>query len=146
MNNYGPKPNSELILGYGFSLEGNPDDTIVLTVGRGPTSDVQIFEDKERWEVGRDASGVEGVWDRVLKIVSSIPSPEEIQEPEVTKFENQYDAAETLSEMCQAYLSRLPKIIPAPNLSPPEPRQEVLTMFTHYIQGLDVYISSRCFG
>src|SRR5258705_1097697 len=45
-NNYGPKPNAELILGYGFSLAHNPDDTIILKLGG--------FECK-RWEIGRDA-------------------------------------------------------------------------------------------
>ncbi|KAG8955377.1 hypothetical protein FRC04_008728 [Tulasnella sp. 424] len=43
LNNYGPKPNSELILGYGFSLPNNPDDTIVLQLGGSPT----------KWEIGR---------------------------------------------------------------------------------------------
>ncbi|KDQ54521.1 hypothetical protein JAAARDRAFT_38195 [Jaapia argillacea MUCL 33604] len=42
-NNYGPKPNAELILGYGFSVEGNADDTIVLRIGGS----------EKRWEVGR---------------------------------------------------------------------------------------------
>ena len=32
-NNYGPKPNSSLILGYGFALPDNPDDTILLKIG-----------------------------------------------------------------------------------------------------------------
>ncbi|KAG8897407.1 hypothetical protein FRB99_008167 [Tulasnella sp. 403] len=42
-NNYGAKPNSELILGYGFALENNPDDTIVLQLSGSP----------KKWEVGR---------------------------------------------------------------------------------------------
>ena len=30
-NNYGPKDNGELLIGYGFCLEGNPYDTVALT-------------------------------------------------------------------------------------------------------------------
>ena len=37
LNNYGPKPNAELILGYGFALPHNPDDTIVLRLGGAGT-------------------------------------------------------------------------------------------------------------
>ncbi|KAF9652445.1 SET domain-containing protein, partial [Thelephora ganbajun] len=62
LNNYGAKPNSELILGYGFSLKGNPDDTIVLSIGGGPVTSASNQEEKKRWEVGRSARGVEGVW------------------------------------------------------------------------------------
>lgn len=32
-NNYGPKPNEELLLGYGFVIDDNPDDVVVLKVG-----------------------------------------------------------------------------------------------------------------
>lgn len=44
-NNYGPKPNSELLLGYGFVLPNNPEDTIVLKLGGS----------EKRHEIGRDA-------------------------------------------------------------------------------------------
>jgi hypothetical protein len=53
LNNYGPKPNAELVLGYGFSLPHNPDDTIVLKLGG--------FEG-QRWEIGREARNAEGLW------------------------------------------------------------------------------------
>ena len=32
-NNYGPKPNEELLLGYGFVLSPNPDDVLPLRLG-----------------------------------------------------------------------------------------------------------------
>jgi hypothetical protein len=32
-NNYGPKPNEELLLGYGFVLDPNPDDVVPLRLG-----------------------------------------------------------------------------------------------------------------
>ncbi|KAL7424282.1 hypothetical protein Q5752_001872 [Cryptotrichosporon argae] len=34
-NNYGPKANDELVLGYGFALRDNPDDTVALRLGVG---------------------------------------------------------------------------------------------------------------
>lgn len=139
LNNYGAKPNSELILGYGFSLEGNPDDTIVLSIsGGGPAAATSRSspEEKERWEVGRNARGVQGVWDFVLSAISSTSRPEEAAEPEAARLENQLDAANMLSEMCRSYLDRLPKIPAVLNQSPQELRSEVLTMLTHYIEGM----------
>ena len=32
-NNYGPKSNEELLLSYGFVLDSNPDDTVILKLG-----------------------------------------------------------------------------------------------------------------
>lgn len=130
LNNYGAKPNSELILGYGFSLEGNSNDTIVLSIGGGPAAPDPSSEGKERWEVGRKARGVEGVWKHVLGLISSGS-----EESETARVEDQLDAAGTLSEMCQSYLDGLPKIPAASNASDPEPRPEVLKMLTHYIEG-----------
>jgi hypothetical protein len=132
-NNYGAKPNSELILGYGFSLEGNPDDTIVLSINGGPAASDLSPEDKERWEVGRNARGVEGVWNYVLDAISSAPRPEDAEESWNTGLENQLDAANMLSEMCKSYLDRLPTV---PAVLTPELRPEVLTMFTHYLEGV----------
>ena len=132
LNNYGAKPNSELILGYGFSLEGNPDDTIVLSISGGHAASDSSPEEKERWEVGRNARGVQGVWNYVLATISSTSCLEEAEEPEVTRLENQLDAANMLSEMCRSYLDRLPKTL---NQSPQECRTEVLTMLAHYIEG-----------
>lgn len=122
-------------MGYGFSLEANPDDTIVLSIGGGPAASDSSPEEKETWEVGRKARGVEGVWNYVLNAISSASYPEEAEESEATRFEDQLDAANTLSGMCQSYLDRLPKIPAALSESPPELRTEVLTMFAHYIEG-----------
>ena len=140
LNNYGAKPNSELILGYGFSLERNPDDTIVLSIGGGPATSASNTGEKQTWEIGRSGRGVEGVWDHVLNVVSSASQPEGAEESEATRFENQLDAAGMLSEMCQSYLGRLPQIPPALNPSSPELRPEVLKMFTHYIEGVGFFI------
>jgi len=139
LNNYGAKPNSELILGYGFSLERNPDDTIVLSIGGGPPTSASDSEEK-RWEVGRNARGVEGVWQHVFGVVSSASQPEEAEESAATRLENQLDAASMLSEMCRSYLERLP-VIPdgLSDASTPAIRPEVSTMFAHYIEGAQVF-------
>lgn len=139
MNNYGAKPNAELILGYGFSLEGNPDDTIVLSIGGGPATPVLDTGEKKRWEVGRNARGIEGVWCHVLDVISSASRPEEAEESTAAKFEDQLDAASMLSEMCQSYLGRLPQIPDLSDAPTPGLRPEVLTMFTHYIEGAKAF-------
>lgn len=136
-NNYGPKPNAELILGYGFSLEENPDDTIVLSIGGGPASSTSNPGEKRKWEVGRDARGVEGVWHHVFGVISSASQPGEAEELAAARFENQLDAASMLSEMCRSYLRRLPQIPNVSDASAPEP--EVLTMLVHYIEGADAF-------
>jgi len=135
LNSYGAKPNSELILGYGFSLEGNPDDTIVLGIGGGPATSASNSGEKRRWEVGRSARGVEGVWHHVLDVISSASRSEDAEESATARFENQLDAASMLSEMCQSYLGRLPQIPNVSDAPTPETRPEVFTMFTHYIEG-----------
>jgi hypothetical protein len=136
LNNYGAKPNSELILGYGFSLENNPDDTIVLSIGGGPETSASNSAEKQRWEVGRDARGVGGVWDHVLGVISSALQPGDTEESEATRFENQLDAASMLSDMCRSYLGRLLPTAVVSNASSLESRPEVLTMFTHYVEGV----------
>jgi hypothetical protein len=71
-NNYGAKPNSELLLGYGFTLRANPDDTIVLKVGgRGAGASVSGAAGQQQHEVGRGARGAESVWGTVLDAVKT---------------------------------------------------------------------------
>jgi len=115
-NNYGPKPNSELILGYGFSIAHNPDDTIVLKIGG-------IGGDK--WEIGRNARGVDGLWQEILSNFCS-------SAPEAPTFEDVLDASDMLQEMVQTFIERLP------NDGPFEAhgiRPDVATMFSHYLEG-----------
>jgi len=139
LNNYGAKPNAELILGYGFSLENNPDDTIVLSIGGGPAASASNPGEKQSWEVGRDARGVEGVWHHVLDAISSVLQPEEAGESATARLESQLDAASMLSEMCRSYLQRLPQIPIVSDAPTPELRPEVLTMFVHYIEGAEAF-------
>lgn len=116
LNNYGPKPNAELILGYGFSLPNNPDDTILLKIGGL----------ENRWEIGRSAQGAEALWDEVLQFMTS--SDEEEREA----YEAQLDAADMLPDMVQTLLRKLP------SETGPEDgslRPEVASMLRDYIQG-----------
>ena len=142
LNNYGAKPNAELILGYGFSLENNPDDTIVLSIGGGPAASAPNPEEKQTWEVGRGARGVGGVWHHVLGVVSSVSQAGEAGESATSRLESQLDAASMLSEMCRSYLRRLPKIPIVSGVPTPELRPEVSTMFIHYIEGTEAFRTS----
>jgi hypothetical protein len=114
-NNYGPKPNSELILGYGFSIAHNPDDTIVLKIGG-------IGGNK--WEIGRNAQGVDGLWEEILSNFCSLAS-------EGPTYEDVLDASDMLQEMVQAFIERLPKDGPLDASI----RPDVTIMFSHYLEG-----------
>lgn len=115
-NNYGAKPNSELILGYGFSLSENPEDTIVLQLGGS----------SNKWEVGRSARGADSLWQEVLSLVK------EDSQAEIT-YEDELDASSMLGEMFRAQMDRLPK--PGRSLDPGQIRPEVVKMFRDYIEG-----------
>ncbi|KAM6496094.1 SET domain protein [Amanita muscaria] len=113
-NNYGPKPNSELILGYGFSLPNNPEDTILLKVAG---------LNGQRWSVGREAQGVEGLWDELLQSFA----PESETTP---GYGAQLDAAGALADMSSALLDRLPKTNEQDDMRP-----EVAAMLSDYVEG-----------
>ncbi|KAF8204763.1 SET domain protein [Pholiota molesta] len=122
-NNYGPKPNSELILGYGFSIPRNPDDTIVLKIGG-------IGGNK--WEIGREARGTEGLWEEVLQTFVG-------SEEHYATYEDILDASGMLEEMVQTLIQRLPN---GQLSNAQELRPEVVTMFNHYLEGQRDILSS----
>lgn len=121
-NNYGPKPNAELILGYGFSLPNNPDDTIVLKIGGGDSAGGPVAP-RPKFEVGRNASGAELVWNAVLAAICG--------DPEEKTVEDELDAAEMLVEMAESLLKRIPQ----PKEAGYDIRPEVATMLEHYLEG-----------
>lgn len=118
-NNYGPKPNSELILGYGFSISSNPDDTIVLKIAGS-------FEDGKKWEIGREARGVENMWTDLMKAFIQDSS----QDP---TYEDMLDASNALQEMVQNLIDRLPAEMTAEMTNI---RVEVTAMFQDYLEGI----------
>ena len=118
-NNYGAKPNAELILGYGFTLEDNPDDTIVLKLGGGGDS----------WEIGqRWNEEYERLWRRILTSVAAGDGSAK-GEGEAT-FEDRLEAAEMLMNMVEQKLQALPDATAARALRP-----EVAVMLKHYVDG-----------
>ncbi|TFY63912.1 hypothetical protein EVJ58_g2957 [Rhodofomes roseus] len=139
-NNYGPKPNAELILGYGFSLPHNPDDTIVLKIGGNPTTSpttpitpttpATAQPPGGKFEVGRDARGADPVWAAVLAVLC--------EDPEETTVEDELDAAEMLAEMAENLRNRLPQ----PRVAGQDFRPEVATMLEHYLEGQRDILSS----
>lgn len=131
-NNYGPKGNPELILGYGFVIHDNPDDTIVLRVGGGPGGTAG-----KRWEIGREAKGIEGLWQEILRIVSP-PSPneddvnsDEDEEMHPPQWSLDLDAAAALQSMVESSLGRLPSTFPEGAALRPEVRE----MIQVYVKG-----------
>ncbi|KAL0951555.1 hypothetical protein HGRIS_008237 [Hohenbuehelia grisea] len=116
LNNYGAKPNAELILGYGFSIPQNPDDTILLKIGGG---------EGKRWEVGRQAQGIDGVWEEVQRLLGAATDASE------RLYEDDLEAAEVLSDMIQSLLDRLPDL----HKLQATIRSEVMTMLRDYVEG-----------
>ena len=138
-NNYGPKPNAELILGYGFSLPHNPDDTIVLKLGGGPpstSSSTSTAGSSGKWEVGRAARGAEPVWTTVLAAFAAQndDATDEGPEDEGAAIEDELCAADTLAQMAQSLHDRLPPFPPVQEHMT-EMRADVLLMLEHYLEG-----------
>lgn len=121
-NNYGLKPNSELILGYGFSIPHNPDDTIVLKIAGS-------IEDGKTWEIGREAKGAEDMWTDLMKAFIQDSS----QNP---TFEDILDASSALQEMVQSLMDRLPA---EETTKMTKIRPEVITMFQDYLEGIYIF-------
>jgi hypothetical protein len=135
-NNYGPKPNSELILGYGFSIPWNPDDTIVLQLGGAGN-------ESAKWEIGRGAHGVEELWLVVLKFVRETQTEQEEREYE---YELHLDAAYMLSEMTLKLMNRLPEG-KAVQSREGGIRAEVYNMLDDYVEGKYIrYHFHACFS
>ncbi|KAF9238366.1 hypothetical protein BU15DRAFT_47737 [Melanogaster broomeanus] len=116
-NNYGPKANDELILGYGFSLPRNPDDKMALQIGGTQKS--------QKWEIGRNARNIEGLWSEVRSMVASEESEYE--------YEDDLEAASLLSEMVQSKLDGMKTISDVRSNN--DIRSEVKIMLEHYIEG-----------
>jgi len=139
-NNYGVKPNSELLLGYGFTLPANPDDTIVLKIGGtrdtpSTSTDAPAAAAHAGYEVGREARGATAVWDAIVDAVNAAEGSEEEEAPE---WQTILDSADMLRSMTESLLGRLPSPVP-PEVSGPEAvgslRGDVVEMIRHYVSG-----------
>ena len=119
-NNYGPKPNAELVLGYGFSIENNPDDTIRLKIsGFDYTS-----------ELGLDDDSRHAFWD--LFTTDLLDDDEDVTLQE--RLEQELECVERLSEMVQDLIQRLPQE------ANEAMRPEVATMWTDYVGGSSLLV------
>lgn len=128
-NNYGAKPNSELLLGYGFTLLDNPDDTIVLKIGgTGTGTGRDTTAPQQQHEVGRGARGATSVWGA---IVNAMISKEQEGEEEVPVWRVILDSADMLRSMTKSLLSRLPSAVPEHGTL----REDVMDMIGHYVSG-----------
>lgn len=149
LNNYGPKPNAELILGYGFTLENNPDDTIVLKLG-GTTTVGASADEKRQWEVGRGAKGFEPLWEFVLGDMRRRRKEEEEEEgmdvdegegedeevAAVAEVQDVLQAAMQLDGMVELLMDKLPSTSTAEQSAESGIiRSEVARMLVHYVDG-----------
>ena len=133
-NNYGPKPNSELILGYGFAIEDNPSDTIVLQIGVGGLAEKSTAPPIEgkKLEVGREGAGAEAVWNEIMLLVDFYASGKsEGGSEETSGYEDQLEGAGMLGDMVIALLDRLPRQRIVPN----DMRSNVRQMLEWYLEG-----------
>jgi len=132
-NNYGPKPNSSLILGYGFSLENNPDDTIILKIGGQATQHAQELSH----EIGRNAANVGALWSNVRALMVENMGHQDGGEEDEAGFaqgiETDLQTCEVLEDMVSDLINRLPPLEAV--RENPKVRQEVLIMWKHYVQG-----------
>ncbi|EUC67063.1 SET domain protein [Rhizoctonia solani AG-3 Rhs1AP] len=127
-NNYGPKPNSELILGYGFALPSNPDDTILLSLATSNAARGSMVE------IGRDAKNAERLWELVVAKISELGSDEPI-----SVWEIELEAAETIISLTEQRLARLPDVSQADGANA---RKIVLEMIGYYLEGQRTILTS----
>lgn len=131
-NNYGPKPNSELILGYGFALPSNPDDTILLSLAASNSAQASMVE------IGRGAQNAAQLWDLVTSKLSQLYGPEEGDGGQSSSgealgtWELELEAAETIIDLTENKIARLPDLANIPTGA----RQQVVDMVEYYLEGM----------
>ena len=129
-NNYGAKPNSEFLLGYGFTLPSNPDDTMAFKLpGEG-----------RRWEIGRKATGdVQGLFKAVeekMKSQLGISADDLEAMDEVEKIDFSLEAIDLFQEMLQGLMTKLPTWVHEDSFQPVAGiRPEILEIVRPYIEG-----------
>ena len=139
-NNYGAKPNSELLLGYGFTLPANPEDTIILKIGgtRDTNAAPAAVAAHARFEVGREAHGATAVWDAIMDAVKAEEDHEEGSE--APEWQTILDSADMLRSMTESLLGRLPsppqaRTVPECEAGNIKLRGDVVEMIGHYVSG-----------
>jgi hypothetical protein len=150
-NNFGAKPNSELLLGYGFTLPANPEDTILLKIGgtRDTTATAvaaaaaAAAHTPTRYEVGREAHGAAAVWGAIMDAMNAENEKDEEEEEgsEAPEWQIILDSADMLRSMTESLLGRLPSPPQARTVPESEAgttiklRGDVVPMIDHYVCG-----------
>lgn len=148
-NNYGAKPNSELLLGYGFTLPANPEDTILLKIGgtRDTTASAvaAAAAARTRYEVGREAHGAAAVWGAIMDAVKAENGEEDDDDEgsEAPEWQIILDSADMLRSMTESLLGRLPcppqtctKAVPGSEAGTSiKLRGDIEEMIDHYVSG-----------
>jgi hypothetical protein len=121
-NNYGPKSNEELLLGYGFTLSPNPDDVVALKLGARPSplavddndGKIQQGSSGVRHYVRRDGAIPQGLLDemRALLLASSDNTTldegeEEASREDAEYWERELELADQLGAMLALKLQAL---------------------------------------
>lgn len=155
-NNYGPKPNEELLLGYGFVLNPNPDDVLPLRLG-GIGSNVSAnkkarltskgLDAGKRWIIKRDGEIPRDLME-VLRIVMGDEhhhehdhADDEEEEEEHGHWEQEMelelDVLGALGQMLDDKLAKLESVNPEV-----EAREDVRTMCEVYRQGESQHVDN----
>lgn len=154
-NNYGPKPNEELLLGYGFVLDPNPDDVLPLRLG-GLGSNVSEskktrlaskgLDAGKRWIIKRDGDIPRDLME-VLRIVMGDDHPhdhdhddDDDEEEEHGHWEEEMelelDVLGALGQMLDDKLAKLESVDASA-----EAREDVRKMCEVYRQGKHQYLT-----
>lgn len=110
-NNYGAKSNESLLMGYGFVITENPDDSVVLRLGGAPESAAATLKAKgldatTRFTIGRDGQIPQQLLE-IMRIIVGQDSDDEDSDDEHAVHEYEIEALETelnVLEMLQAML------------------------------------------
>ncbi|KIJ57315.1 hypothetical protein M422DRAFT_23363 [Sphaerobolus stellatus SS14] len=126
LNNYGPKSNAELLLGYGFTIPNNPEDVIAFEM-RDPQTGSSL-----RIEVGRNESSIEPLWERMKGFTKmSLGDGDE----EIEDWELDIEAGGTFLHFLSAAKAKIPRL-PKEAGALEDVRPDVFEMIRYYIQGI----------
>lgn len=139
-NNYGPKPNDELLLGYGFVLSPNPDDTVTLRLGAANSEKVEeMLKAKnvsmdQAFVVAKDGTLPKDLVEvvRVMLAAAKPPAHGHAHEGSEEELQDELDTLEQLGGMLD---DRLVAIEDAQKQVSGEVRDEVRLMCDVYVSG-----------
>ncbi|WWD17987.1 hypothetical protein CI109_102433 [Kwoniella shandongensis] len=146
-NNYGAKPNEELLLGYGFVLDSNPDDIVNLRLGTSqiPPAALKRLEAKgldasKVFELRRDGEVDKGLLDVLRTMLGEDNGEDEVDEEdehghhehETKEMQLEMDVLGMLGGMLDGKLEKLQE---GANVEVSEARKEVRQMCEVYRQG-----------